>query len=401
MSGNSKISTKELSFNNTQIAFGHKPYADLRFSILMFRLMQSEVFVKYSTFLAQIALKLRLPINPIVKATVFRQFCGGETIQECNSAIVDLGKANIGAILDYSVEGADDEATFESTTEELLRNSDKAKESPQIPVTCLKMTGIARFALLEKVSAQEDLLPAEKQEYARVVHRFKAICERAYTNDVPVYVDAEESWIQPAIDRLVESMMRQYNSKRAIVFTTLQMYRHDKYDHLVKLIIEGKREGFIPGVKFVRGAYLEKENHRAKALGYPTPMQPDKESTDRDFDKAIRKSVENIDFIEICAGTHNEASSMKLAQLMEVLELPANHPHIYFSQLFGMSDHISYNLSNAGFNVSKYLPYGPVKATMPYLIRRAEENTAIAGQMGKELGLLLMEKQRRKEQTNP
>ncbi len=384
-----------ISFDNTAIAFGHKTDKELDFSIWLFKLMQNQALVKWSTSAAQLALYLRLPISGIVKATVFRQFCGGETIADCDKAIISLGKAGIGAILDYSIEGAQDEETFDSTTEELLKNSDKASSSPHIPVTCMKLTGIIRFGLLEKVSADVELSDIEKQEYSRGIRRVHKICERAHRNNVPIYIDAEETWIQPAIDRLAEGMMRQYNTEKAIVFTTMQMYRHDQIDHLNKLLEEAQREGFIAGVKFVRGAYLEKENERASKLGYPTPMQPNKESSDRDYNRALEIGVKHINQIAICAGTHNEESSQYLTELMKESGLPNNHPHIYFSQLYGMSDHISYNLANRGYQVSKYLPYGPVKATMPYLIRRAEENTAIAGQMGKELLLLTKEKNRR------
>ena len=389
------VKQQSISFDNTAIAFGHKSDGELSFSVWMFKLMQNQTLVKWSTALANLALKLRLPISAIVKATIFKQFCGGETISECDKAIISLGKAGIGSILDYSIEGAQDEDTFKSTAEELMRNSDKASESPHIPVTCMKLTGVIRFGLLEKVSADQELTELEKQEYGRGVKRVHQICEHAFQNDAPIYIDAEETWIQPAIDRLAEGMMRQYNKQKAIVFTTMQMYRHDQLDHLGTLLDQAKREGFIAGVKFVRGAYLEKENTRAARLGYTTPMQPDKESTDRDYNKALEISIENIAHIAICAGTHNEFSSMYLTELMKKADLPTNHPHVYFSQLYGMSDHISYNLANQGYLVSKYLPYGPVKATMPYLIRRAEENTAIAGQMSKELDLLLKEKKRR------
>ena len=386
-----------ISFENTAIAFGHKTDKELDFSIWLFKLMQNQTLVKWSTSAAQLALNLHLPISRIVKATVFKQFCGGETIEDCNKAIISLGKAGIGAILDYSIEGAQDEETFNSTAEELLRNSDKASSSPHIPVTCMKLTGIIRFGLLEKVSADIELSDTEKQEYSRGIRRVHRICERAHKNGVPIYIDAEETWIQPAIDRLAEGMMRQYNSEKAIVFTTMQMYRHDQIDHLHKLLDEAKREGFVAGVKFVRGAYLEKENERAIKMGYPTLMQPNKESSDKDYNKALQISIQNIQNISICAGTHNEYSSQFLTELMKKAGLPNNHPHIYFSQLYGMSDHISYNLANKGYSVSKYLPYGPVKATMPYLIRRAEENSAIAGQMSKELQLLTSEKNRRKQ----
>lgn len=385
----------KVSFENTQVAFGHLSDRELRFSILIFRLMQSPALVKLSTNLTLWALKWRLPISWIVKQTVFKQFCGGETIEDCDAAIIRLGKGNIGAILDYSVEGADEEAVFDATRDELIRVIEKAEHSPNIPVSCMKITGIAPFALLEKVSAGGELTQDERMAYARVVKRFESICKKAQACNVPLYVDAEESWIQPAIDRLAESMMRQFNRERALIFTTLQMYRWDKVEHLEKLLKEAQQEGFVVGVKFVRGAYLEKENQRAQEKGYQTPMQPDKPSSDRDYDKAITVALDHIEHIELCAGTHNEESCRLLTVGMAERGLANNHPHIYFSQLFGMSDHLSFNLANAGYNVSKYLPYGPVKDTIPYLIRRAQENTAIAGQMGKELRLLLQEKRRR------
>lgn len=386
---------KKVSFENTEIAFGHKTDKELGFSIFIFKMMQSPMMVKLGTSLANLALSINLPVVGLIKNTVFKQFCGGESINDCDSSIVKLGKANIGAILDYSVEGAEEEAVFDATKDEIIKVIEKAKNTPSIPVSCMKITGVGKFGLLEKVSANQELKQNEKLEYAKLIKRVEEICRKAYDCDVPIYIDAEESWIQIAIDRLTESMMRKYNKKKAIVFTTLQMYRWDKIEHLNKLVGEARQEGFIPGIKFVRGAYMEKENERAASMGYKSPIQPDKPSTDRDYNKALEIAMENIDILEICCGTHNEESSLLLTELMAKKGLENSHPHIYFSQLYGMSDHISYNLSNAGYNVSKYLPYGPVKATIPYLSRRAEENSAIAGQMGKELTLLLREKKRR------
>lgn len=387
---------KKVSFENTEIAFGHKTKKELDFSILIFKMMQNPALVKLGTSMANFALSARLPVTGLIKKTIFSQFCGGESIDDCDAAIVKLGKANIGAILDYSVEGADTEEVYDATKNELLQVIEKAKNTPSIPVSCMKITGVGRFDLLAKVSENKELSQAEKLEYAKVIRRVEEICRKAYDCNVPIYIDAEESWIQIAIDRLTESMMRKYNKKKAIVFTTLQMYRWDKLDHLKKLLAEARQENFKPGIKFVRGAYMEKENERASKMGYKSPIQPNKESSDKDYNEALKVAVDNIDILEICCGTHNEYSSMLLTELMAEKGLPNNHAHIYFSQLFGMSDHISYNLSNSGYNVSKYLPYGPVKATIPYLSRRAEENTAISGQMGKELSLLLKEKARRK-----
>lgn len=384
-----------LSFSNTELAFSHLSNKELNFSISMFKLMQNQALMATGIKLANIAMALYLPISPIVKATVFKQFCGGTSLDDSLKAVADLHKHGIGAILDYAVEGANSEAIFDATKNELIRVIQEAKTNDGIPVACMKMTGIVRFELLEKMQSKTALTDTEKEEYRRAIDRFEEICVAAQAADVPLYVDAEESWIQYAIDRWVEARMRVYNKQKAIIFTTLQMYRWDKLEHLDKLIAESKKEGFYLGIKFVRGAYLEKENERAAAMGYKSPMQPNKESTDRDFNEAIARMMQNLEHVEICCGTHNEESSMLLTQAMQKQGLANNDRRIYFSQLKGMSDNISFNLAAHGYNVSKYLPYGPVKATIPYLTRRAEENSAIAGQMGRELSLLLTEKSRR------
>ncbi len=388
--------TNTVSFDDTETAFSHLTDKDLNFSITMFQLMQSPALVKVGTALSNFALAAHLPITGIVRSTVFRQFCGGVDLKESLEKVAELNASNVGAILDYAVEGAQEEEAFENTKNQIIEVIKKAETTEGIPVACMKMTGVARFELLEKVTAGLDLTENEKQEYKRAVDRFEAICKTSYNTGIPIYVDAEETWIQPAIDRLIESRMRVYNKKKAVVFHTLQMYRSDKMDHLKKLISESKNEGWFLGIKFVRGAYLEKENQRAKNMNYKTLMQPNKQATDDDFDGAIKLMVENIDHTEICNGTHNALSSMKLVNLMRDHKLKNGDRRIFFSQLKGMSDTISFNLADAGYNVSKYLPYGPVKATIPYLTRRAEENTAIAGQMGKELSDLLDERDRRK-----
>ena len=395
MKNQNKVNS-EVSFDDTKTAFSHLTDKDLDFAITMFQMMQNETLVKVGTAVSKIALAAHLPIKGIVKSTVFRQFCGGEDLDESLLKVAELNHSNVRSILDYAVEGATDEETFEDTKNQIVKVIRKAETTDGIPVASMKMTGIIRFALLEKQSANEELTDAEKQEYKRSVDRFEQICKASLETGIPIYIDAEETWIQPAIDRLIESRMRIYNKEKAIVFHTLQMYRKDKLDHLKKLIAESKKEGFILGIKFVRGAYLEKENKRAKDMGYETLMQPNKPATDSDFDAAIQLTVENISHCEICNGTHNALSSMKLVNLMKKHGLENSDRRIYFSQLKGMSDTISFNLADADYNVSKYLPYGPVKATIPYLTRRAEENTAIAGQMGKELGDLLEERARRK-----
>lgn len=384
-------------FDNTEVAFRYKTTGELKFTKLIFQLMGNPKLVSLSTQLTLLALRLHLPITWIIKSTIFKQFCGGESIAACSTTYQKLQENNIEAILDYSVEGQEAESTFDHVKEELLRLIDNASKSAKTPTTCLKVTGLARFNLLEKVSTNSALTDEEKTEYVRAIQRLEAICAKAHELGVKIYIDAEESWIQDAIDRLAEVMMAKYNKKQAIVYTTLQMYRHDRLAYLDRLIATCQKENYILGVKVVRGAYLEKENERAKQHNYPTPMQPNKPTTDEDYNSALKKIIANINVIELCAGTHNEHSAALLCDLMAEHNLPNNHKNIFFSQLFGMSDNISFNLADNGYNVSKYLPYGPVKDTLPYLIRRAEENTSIAGQMGRELTLVTKELKRRNQ----
>ncbi len=388
--------TSPVSFDDTSKAFAHLSDADLKFNYWIFKLMNSPTLTSFSTSLAETAVNLKLPVSWAAKPTIFRVFCGGETITESLEAVKKLGASNVGAILDYSVEGQESETEFAKTEQELIRIVDIAKNNPNIPVTCMKVSGIASNKLLEKLSSGGDLTDTERTLSAQLHQRFERICKANFDAGVPVYVDAEESWLQPAIDRLVESMMAKYNTEKAIVFQTIQMFRHDRLAYYQSLMEKARRSGFKVGMKIVRGAYLDKENARAKEKNYATPIQPNKAATDDDYNAALKLSVENIDWVEVCAGTHNEYSSKYLAQFMQERGLQNNHPHIYFSQLYGMSDYMSFNLAAAGYNVSKYLPYGPVKFTLPYLIRRAKENTAIAGQMGKELTMILKETKRRK-----
>lgn len=388
-----------ISFSDIETAFASKTDKELRFSYFIFRMMQNGLFVSLSSSLSLLALKLYLPVIPIIKATVFRQFCGGSNLEECSKVIEKLGKSGIGAILDFAVEGSTKEKDFEDTKNEIIRVIRFSKQNPDIPFACLKPSGIASQLLLEKMSSGKPVGEKEKADFEKIRKRLDEICSTAYQLDMPIYIDSEETWVQPAIDLLAEEMMRKYNGKKAIVATTLQMYRHDRLEYLTKLIEAGKKEGFVVGVKIVRGAYMEKENKRAKKMGYPTPINPTKEKTDHDYNEAMKLLVANLDYVELCAGTHNEESSMVVVNEMKKRNIPNNHPRIWFSQLFGMSDHISYNLAAAGCNVTKYLPYGPVRSTIPYLVRRAQENSAIAGQMGKEYKLIVKEIQRRKSKT--
>ena len=385
-----------VSFEDTSIAFQHKSDQELLLSYLIFGLTKNPFLVKFLSQAAKFTLSIGLPVKPLIKATVFKQFCGGEKKEEYSKVIVKLGKAAIGTILDYSVEGTKDEAGFEDTKKELLNIIEQSKSNPNIPCTCMKMTAIASLELLEKITSNDVLSKDEQREWNKMKNRLDLICKASYRADKPIYIDAEESWIQAAIDRLAEEMMLKYNKNKAIVFTTLQLYRWDRIDYF-KQLIEQARSGFYKiGIKIVRGAYLEKERERARRLGYKSPINPSKSETDREYNKALELFIENIDVVEICVGTHNEYSCKLLVQYMAENKLVNNHPHICFSQLYGMSDNISFNLANAGYNVSKYLPFGPVESTLPYLARRAEENTAIAGQMSKELEIIVKERRRRK-----
>lgn len=386
----------KLSFDNTEIAFRHSSDADLARAYWLFRMININFFVRMGPPVTNFAMKIGLPIKSIIKATIFKHFCGGETIAECNQTIKNLHAGGVGTILDYSVEGEDDEQVFDNTRDEIIRTIVRADGDPAIPITVFKVTGVGRFSLLEKLDAKQALTDAEQAEWQKVQDRVLAICQKAYNSGVPVMIDAEETWIQETIDQLAIDMMRKFNREKCIIYNTYQLYRHDKlaslkFDHSV-----ATKEGFILGAKLVRGAYMEKERKRAAEMGYPSPIQPDKQSADKDYDAALRFSMDNIETLAIVAGTHNEHSCRLLADLLDEKGIDHNHPHVYFSQLLGMSDNLSFNLADARYNVAKYVPYGPVKAVLPYLFRRAQENTAIAGQMSRELGLIIKEKKRRK-----
>jgi proline dehydrogenase len=338
-----------------------------------------------------------LPINGIIRSTIFKQFCGGETINECEKVTSDLFSYGIGTILDYSVEGKTSAEDFEKTTKEIIATILKAKGNPAIPYAVFKVTGIATFSILEKYNnLSNELSENDKIEFQGILSRVDRICKAAFENDVPVFIDAEETWIQDTIDRLTVSMMNKYNKEKVIVFNTLQMYRHDRIAFLQNAIQDAKQHGYHYGIKLVRGAYMEKERERALQFGFPSPIQATKKDSDTDYNKALQIIIDNLDVLALCAGTHNEESSSYLAELIENKGLSKSDKRIYFAQLLGMSDHISYNLSNSDYNVAKYVPYGPICEVLPYLLRRADENTSVAGQTGRELSLLTIEKKRRK-----
>jgi proline dehydrogenase len=387
---------KQLSFENTEVAFRHTNNADLSRAWWLFKLININFLVKIGPPVTNFALKIQLPIKSIIRATIFKQFCGGETIAECSEAIKNLAKGGVGTILDYSVEGDEEEAVFDETCQEIIRTINRANGDKAIPITVFKITGVGRFGLLEKLDAGQELNPAEQAEWKKVEQRVTMICQRAHELSIPVMIDAEESWIQKTIDELALTMMGVFNTKRAIVYNTYQLYRHDKLESLKEDHDIATAEGFFLGAKLVRGAYMEKERKRAFEMGYQSPIQPTKQSTDDDYNLALEYCVANIDNLAIVAGTHNEDSCRILADLLDLHGVNHNHPHIYFSQLLGMSDNLSFNLADSKYNVAKYVPYGPVEAVLPYLFRRAQENTAIAGQTSRELGLITKEKQRRK-----
>jgi proline dehydrogenase len=346
--------------------------------------------------LARIALKLRLPFaKTVIRSTIFEHFCGGETIEESNGTIATLKKFNVGTILDYSVEGATTETGFDETTSEILRTVEKAKGNDALPFCVFKVTGLADTPLLAKKQSGETLTPEEQSAYSRVHDRVDQICRKAYEYNVHVLVDAEETWIQDPIDDLAYEMMKRYNQQKAIVFNTFQMYRKDMTVKLREAHQEAVKENYFLGVKLVRGAYMEKEADRALKLGYDNPIHASKEDTDKAFNKGLTFCVDNKQRISLMCGSHNDYSNRFLTVLMDKHGLKPNDPRIWFGQLLGMSDQISFNLSKAGYNVAKYVPYGPVSAVMPYLIRRAQENTSVAGQSSRELQLIRKELKRR------
>jgi proline dehydrogenase len=384
-----------VSFDNTENAFKAKSDKDLKRSYQLFKLIGNPTLVNFGAFFTPIA--LNIGFKGLIKNTIFKQFVGGEDIHDCSKTIAELGKYNIGTILDYSVEGKESETDFDHCLEETLQTIKKAKDDKNIPFCVFKVTGLARFALLEKVSANASLTEDETKEWSRVQQRVERICEAAWAAGKPVFIDAEESWIQAAIDQLADDNMERFNKQMVIVYNTYQLYRKDRLDFLRTTVEHAIAKNYKVGAKLVRGAYMEKERKRAAEKGYASPIQNSKEDSDRDYNKALEYCVEHIDHMALCAGTHNEKSSLHLLSLMSHKGIDKADKRIYFSQLLGMSDHISYNLSLSGYNVAKYVPYGPVKDVLPYLIRRARENTSVKGQTGRELSLIIKEKKRRKK----
>jgi proline dehydrogenase len=384
-----------VDFNNTELAFSAKSNQELLRTYRLYKLIDSPFLTRIGPPMLRIALKLHLPVVGIIRKTLFSMFCGGISLKDSVNTTEFLAGHNMLSILDYAVEGERSEKGFDRTRDQIIATLTHASQRKEIPFIACKLTGLGDTNLMTRVQKGEELSGENQKRFEAFRQRVRAICEVASSYSMPVFIDAEESWFQDVFDRLAEEMMETYNKEKVIVATTLQMYRWDRLQYLRDLIKQCKEKGYIAGVKLVRGAYLEKETLRAKEMGYKNPMQPDKESTDRDFDAALKLCIDHIDHIETCAGTHNAKSCLYLVDLMREKGIPPEHPHVLFSQLLGMSDDISFNLAHAGFNVAKYVPYGPVKSVMPYLMRRAQENTAIAGQSSRELELLKKEMKRR------
>ena len=390
---------RSVSFENTSIAFASKSDTALRKMHFLFRVMNYPLLVNLGTNFLKIALKLRLPVKPLVKRTIFELFCGGESVEDCREKSLELNKYGIGTILDYSVEGTEHEEDFERTANEILNTVEKSGMEPKNPFVVFKPSGIGSNLLLNKIHLGETLSDYQEQSWDNIKGRVNSICEAAFQNGVRVLIDAEETWIQQPIDHLAYDMMRKYNSDRPIVFNTFQMYLKDMYQKLQDAYKHAVKHNYQLGVKLVRGAYMEKERERAQKLGYQDPIHINKEAVDDDFNKGLKFCIEHLTEIGLCCGSHNEHSNRYLTELMTQYDVQSDDPRVYFSQLFGMGDNISFNLSNAGYNVVKLIPYGPVSDVIPYLFRRAKENTSITGQSSREYVLIRKELARRSANT--
>jgi len=400
-----------ISFDNTENAFAYKSNQELKRAKLLFSTMRFQSLVKIGTRITPWAIRIGLPVKGIIRNTIFKQFVGGESLQETTAVAKKLAQYNVKIILDYAAEGAMTEEEFDHTTEEFIRVINYAATQPSIPFMSVKVTGIARFGLLEKLDAStemnagslmkrftkalESLTDPEKAEWQKGQNRVMKVCKTAAEKNIGVFIDAEESWIQDPVDVLVTLMMEQFNKEKVIVYNTMQLYRHDRLQYLKDSLEAAQQRNFILGAKLVRGAYMEKERRRAVEMNYPSPIQPDKESTDRDFNAAIQFCIDHLDKISLVVASHNEYSNLFTTQLLQQKNLPLDHHHVYHSQLYGMSDNITFNLAKAGSSASKYLPFGPIKTVIPYLMRRAQENTSVKGQTGRELGLIKKEIKRR------
>ena len=402
-----------ISFDNTEIAFAHDSDKELKRAHWLFTMMGKPWLVKLGTQLTPWSLKMGLPVKGLIRKTIFEHFVGGETLEETIPVAQHMAKYNVQAILDYGVEGKEGEANYDHARDEFIRVINFAATQPNVPFMSVKVTGMARFGLLEKLDglmhaadsdtlikkyneALQQLASEELNEWQKVIHRVRRICEVASKANVGFLVDAEESWIQDPVDALTMLMMDEFNKEKLVIYNTIQLYRHDRLKFLIQCYEAARGRDFLLAVKLVRGAYMEKERARAAEKGYPSPIQPDKEATDRDYNEAVRFCANHLDKIGVIVASHNEYSNLLMTQLLDEKGLPHNHPHVHFSQLYGMSDNITYNLAEAGCSVSKYLPFGPIKDVIPYLMRRAQENTSVGGQTSRELSLIEKELKRRR-----
>jgi len=383
-------------FDNTEIAFKLKSDSELERAYFLFKMIAHQPLVRIGTAVTNFAIKAHLPVEGLIRATDFDHFCGGISELDCMKTVDALYSAGVCSVLDYSVEGNENDEEFDSVVARTLKILDLVKEKAAIPFAVFKPTAVGRFDLYVKIGEGKTLTEEEQKEWARVCLRFETICKKASELDVALLIDGEESWMQDAADSIVEKMMKKHNRNKAIVFNTLQMYRWDRMDYLKALHQRAKEDGFIVGMKLVRGAYMEKENDRAEEMGYPTPICESKKATDDNYNTGVRYMLDHIGEMELFVGSHNEDSTLVALNIMDEKNFAVNDSRIWFGQLYGMSDHISYNLADRGYNVAKYLPFGPVRDVMPYLIRRAEENTSVAGQTTRELSLLSQERKRRK-----
>lgn len=383
-------------FNNTEVAFKLKSDSELERAYFLFKMISNEPLVRIGTAATKFALNLHLPVEGLIRSTVFDHFCGGVSEKDCMSTVDALYEAGVSSVLDYSVEGKAEENQFDATAAKVMELTKFAKNKEAMPFSVFKPTGFGRFKIWEKKSANIALTTQEQEEWNRIVERYHKVCTLAQECDISLLIDGEESWMQDAADDLCEEMMSIYNKDKAIVFNTLQCYRHDRLAYLKAQHKIAKQKGYKLGYKVVRGAYMEKENERAEEKGYPTPICASKQATDDNFNAVMNYILDNLEDISLFLGTHNEVSSYMAMEIVNEKGIFKNDNRIWFGQLYGMSDHISYNLAAEGYNVSKYIPFGPVKDVMPYLIRRAEENTSVAGQTSRELTLLKKERERRK-----
>jgi len=383
-------------FENTETAFAIKSDSELDRAFYLFEMIKRQPLVKIGTAVTKFALKTHLPVEGIIRSTVFDHFCGGVTEKDCMATIDKMYSKNVHSVLDYSAEGKEVKEQFDLAMEKTLNNLKFGKEKDSVPFAVFKPTGFGRLTIYQKITEGVELNSQEKEEWKRIKNRYEIVSKGAFDADVPLLIDAEESWMQDAADDLIEAMMRKYNKEKVIVFGTLQLYRMDRLEYLKKLHKRAKDQGFKVGMKLVRGAYMEKERERAEEKGYKDPICVNKAATDKLFNDVLQYMFDNLNDMAIFLGTHNEESSYLLMDLVNESKLDKKDQRIWFGQLFGMSDHISYNLAKEGYNVAKYLPYGPVRDVMPYLIRRAEENTSVEGQTSRELQLLKRERKRRK-----